>query len=134
MTTERPELPTTDEIVSALLVLRVEGPAGAMDVLAAAGLKHRLPLQQVPEVLNGVAIARADPAPYPRLVPTTDEAVSALLALGVEGPATALDVLSAAGLPVPPERIPEVLRGVYAARTARTDRADTGREAPSGSA
>lgn len=41
--------------------------------------------------------------------PTTDEIVKALLTLGVKGPAVAVDVLGAAGLPLPTWQVPDVL-------------------------
>lgn len=50
--------PTTDEIVTALLTLGVEGPAEAADVLAATRL-WPLPETQVPEVYNALVIAQA---------------------------------------------------------------------------
>lgn len=60
--------PTTDMIVSALLVLGVEGPAVAVDVLNAAGLN--LSARQVAEVLNAITAARAN-----RVDPTGTEPV-----------------------------------------------------------
>lgn len=53
--------------------------------------------------------------------PTTDMIVSALLVLGVEGPAVAVDVLNAAGTNLPPEQVEEVMRKITTA-TATTSR------------
>jgi len=60
--------------------------------------------------------------PYPH----TDMIVSALLVLGVEGPAVAVDVLNAAGTDLPPEQVEEVLSKITASRPDRS----TGSEDP----
>lgn len=44
--------------------------------------------------------------------PTTEELVHALLVLGVEGPATAIDVLNVVALVLPGEQLVKVLDGV----------------------
>lgn len=60
--------------------------------------------------------------PYPH----TDMIVSALLVLGVEGPASAQDVMNAAGLNLPARQVAEVLNAVTAARANRVDPTETG--------
>lgn len=52
--------------------------------------------------------------------------VSALLVLGVEGPAVAVDVLNAAGLNLSARQVAEVLNAVTAARANRVDPTGTG--------
>lgn len=52
--------------------------------------------------------------------PTTDQIVDALLTLGVRGPATAVDVLGAAGMVLDGGPLKAVLDGVIAARFVET--------------
>lgn len=61
-----------------------------------------------------------------RPYPSTQMIVSALLALGVEGPATAQDVLNAAGTNLPAWQVPEVLNAITRATTDRADPTGTG--------